>query len=144
MQCAKIALTAAEFLILFSCLRSDVLWMKGVSLEVLVRRFKSLRKNLCGLQLKKLRTERHQSIEEVAAALDVDYGIPLDRTNLGRIESGERAVYDMELLAFAHLFNVSIEYLLLGDDFETVEISEVLKKVQVPNATRRGSTDQAS
>ncbi len=102
---------------------------------------KNLRKNLCGLQLRKFRTERHLSIEEVAATLDVDYGILLNRTNLGRIESGERAVYDMELLALAHMFDVSVEYMLLGADSNTVEIGEILKKVQVPNATRRGSTD---
>ncbi len=103
-----------------------------------------MRKNLSGLQLRRIRTERHLSIEAISAALDVDYGIQLDRTNLGRVERGSRAVYDVELLALAHMFDISIEQMLLGADSNTVEISEILKKVQVPNAKRRGSTDKTS
>ena len=101
------------------------------------------RLNVCGLRLRQIREARGLSLIDIQAALDIDYGIFLDRTNLGRIERGTRAVSDIELLVLAHLLDVSIEQ-LLGLDNDMLEIGELLQKVQVRHANRRRSANKNS
>jgi len=72
------------------------------------------RLNLCGPHLRRLRLEQHLTLTSIQATLELDYGIALDRTNLGRIENGERTVTDIELGVLAHLLGVSLEELLWG------------------------------
>ena len=70
------------------------------------------RLNLCGIHFRRLRLEKRLTLVDIQATLELDYGITLDRTNLGRIENGERTVTDVELAVFAHLLGVSVERLL--------------------------------
>ncbi len=101
------------------------------------------RLNLCGSHLKHLRLQQHLTLVDIQATLDVDYGIALDRTNLGRIENGERTVTDVELAALAHLLGVSLEHLMWGDTPPTEsEVSEVVKRVEIRYATRRSNQSQ--
>jgi transcriptional regulator with XRE-family HTH domain len=72
-------------------------------------------KNLCGAQIKKFRLEHDLTLVDLSAWLKIEAGIIVDRTNLGRIENGSRAVSDYELVAFANLFHVSLDQLLPDD-----------------------------
>ena len=100
------------------------------------------RLNICGAHLRQIREEKGLSLIDIQAALDIDYGISRDRTNLGRIERGTRAVSDIELLVFAHLLDVSVGQLLgLGD---MPEIGDLLQKVQVRYASRRHGANKNS
>lgn len=94
--------------------------------------------NLCGVHLRQIRKSLNWNLEDVQAALDLDYGILIDRSNLGRIENGERTVSDIELIVLAHLLGVSIEKLLWGETPPRPdELGEILKKVRVRYATGR-------
>ncbi len=98
------------------------------------------RLNLCGPHLRRLRLEQHLTLVDIQATLELDYGIVLDRTNLGRIENGERTVTDVELAVLAHLLEVSLEELLWGTKpSDTGQISDALKHVKVRYATRRSN-----
>ncbi len=102
-------------------------------------------RNLCGVHLRQIRERQGMELEELQAALDVDYGILIDRTNLGRIENGRRTVSDIELVVLAHLLGVSVEKLLWGDTPpKPDDLGEILKKVQVRYATRRPRQSQDS
>jgi transcriptional regulator with XRE-family HTH domain len=95
------------------------------------------RLNLCGHHLKRIRLEQHLTLVDIQVTLELDYGIVLDRTNLGRIENGERSVTDIELVVLAHLLGVSIEELLWGaTPPERGELNGVLEHVQTRYARR--------
>jgi transcriptional regulator with XRE-family HTH domain len=101
------------------------------------------RLNLCGPHLKRLRLARNLTLVDIQATLELDYGIVLDRTNLGRIENGERTVTDLELVVLAHLLGVSLERLLWGDTPpDTNRIGKALQNVEVRYATRRSSQSE--
>lgn len=98
------------------------------------------RLNLCGPHLKRIRQEQHLTLMDVQATLELDYGIALDRTNLGRIENGERTVTDVELVVLAHLLGVSLERLIWGETPpDRGQLNGALEKVQLRYARRRSS-----
>lgn len=97
------------------------------------------RLNLCGPHLRHFRLQQHLTLADIQATLELDYGIALDRTNLGRIENGERTVTDAELAALAHLLGVSLEQLLWGGTPDPSQIVDMLKNVEVRYATRRSN-----
>jgi transcriptional regulator with XRE-family HTH domain len=68
-------------------------------------------KNLCGPRVRAIRAEKRLRLIDLQAALALS-GLDLDRTNLGRIENGLRRVSDVELVALAHVLDVSILCLL--------------------------------
>jgi transcriptional regulator with XRE-family HTH domain len=93
--------------------------------------------NLCGVHLRRYRLEKHLTLADLQATLELDYGIHLDRTNLGRIENSERTVSDVELVIFAHLLNISVERLLWGDSLPDANFpGESLKHVEMRYAAR--------
>lgn len=95
------------------------------------------RLNLCGIHLRQFRLAHRLTLADLQAALQLDYGIHLDRTNLGRIESGERTVSDVELVIFSHLLNISVERLLWGDARpDASAVRESLKHIEMRYATR--------
>lgn len=53
---------------------------------------------------------------ELAAALQVDFQIKLDQSDISEIERQVRGVKDFELDAFSRLLGVSPEWLLRGDE----------------------------
>src|SRR5215469_7892683 len=96
------------------------------------------RLNLCGPHLRRFRLERHLTLVDIQATLELDYGITLDRTNLGRIENGERTVTDAELAVLAHLLGVSLEQLLWGKASPDMnQLTGTLENVQLRYAKRR-------
>ena len=75
--------------------------------------------NLCGKHLKRIRRNQGLTLTMVQAALTHEYGIVLDRTSLGRIEKGTRAVTDIEFGALRDLLDVSESELLWGTQVST-------------------------
>jgi hypothetical protein len=105
-------------------------------------RSRKKRLNLCGPHLKRIRLEKHLTLMDIQATLELDYGIALDRTNLGRIENGERTVTDVEMVVLAHLLGVSLEHLMWGEtplDPDMSTLNGALENVQLRYARRRSN-----
>jgi transcriptional regulator with XRE-family HTH domain len=100
------------------------------------------RLNLCGPHLKQIRLQQHLTLVDIQVSLELEYGIALDRTNLGRIENGERSVTDVEVAALARLLGVSLDKLYWGDKSDTDQQDEAIKNVKLRYATRRTSMDK--
>ena len=71
--------------------------------------------NICGKNIACQRTNLKISQRELAdrmQLLDIDN----DKNAIQRIECGKRFVTDIEIVAFARVFNVSLEELLIEED----------------------------
>ncbi len=68
--------------------------------------------NACGKNIARLRTELKISQRELADRMQL-VGIDVDKNAIQRIECGKRFVTDIEIIAFAKIFNVSFDELLL-------------------------------
>lgn len=71
--------------------------------------------NISGLRIKQARERLGWDQNELAAALQVDFQIKLDQSDISEIERQKRGVKDFELDAVAYLLKVSPEWLLRGD-----------------------------
>ncbi|MCI9479380.1 MAG: helix-turn-helix transcriptional regulator [Lachnospiraceae bacterium] len=69
------------------------------------------KKNVCGINIREARVIQRISQTELAARMQLE-GILLERDSISRIENGVRFVADYELLAFAKVLNVELEWLL--------------------------------
>ncbi len=67
--------------------------------------------NLCGNSVYLLRKAAKLSQRQVADKLQL-VGIDVDKNAIQRIEAGKRFVTDIELVALAKIFNVSLERLI--------------------------------
>lgn len=73
--------------------------------------------NISGKNIKRLRLEQMPRLSQRALADKLQIqGIDLDKNAVQRIESGQRFVTDIELLAFSKVLNVSLETLLQIDE----------------------------
>ena len=69
--------------------------------------------NLCGENIKELRLNSPQKMSQRALADKMQLiGVDLDKNAIQRIECGKRFVTDIELKAFAEIFNVSVDSLI--------------------------------
>ena len=71
--------------------------------------------NICGKNIACLRTNLKISQRELADRMQL-LDIDIDKNALQRIECGKRFVTDIEIVAFARVFNVSLEELLIEED----------------------------
>lgn len=69
--------------------------------------------NVCGKNIARLRTELKISQRELADRMQL-VGIDVDKNAIQRIECGKRFVTDIEIIAFAKIFKVTFEELLLS------------------------------
>ncbi len=67
--------------------------------------------NISGLRVKELRKALQISQRELSDRLQV-VGLDIDKNAIQRIESGQRFVTDIEILAIAKCFNVTIHNFL--------------------------------
>lgn len=74
-------------------------------------------KNICGERIRIARLRKKMKQIDVTVALE-DYKIVLNQTAIGKIERGERNIFDFELLAFSEILEVSVEWLLKGGDLK--------------------------
>lgn len=69
--------------------------------------------NICGVKIKKLRKNLKPSVSQRMLADKLQLlGIDLDKNAIQKIESGKRFVIDIEIVAFAKIFNVTTDELL--------------------------------
>ncbi len=68
--------------------------------------------NACGKNIAKLRLTLKISQRELADRMQL-VGIDIDKNAIQRIECGKRFVTDIEIIAFAKIFNISFDELLL-------------------------------
>ncbi len=67
--------------------------------------------NVCGRNIAKLRLEQGFSQRELADRMQL-VGIDIDKNAIQRIECGKRFVTDIEIIAFAKVFNIDFSDLL--------------------------------
>ena len=67
--------------------------------------------NICGKNISKFRGILKISQRELADRMQLT-GIDIDKNAIQRIECGKRFVTDIEIIAFAKVFNVTFEELL--------------------------------
>ena len=72
--------------------------------------------NVCGSNVAKFRKDAKISQRELADRLQL-IGLDVDKNAIQRIECGKRFVTDIELIAFAKVFNKAYAELLNGYDF---------------------------
>jgi transcriptional regulator with XRE-family HTH domain len=68
--------------------------------------------NVCGKNIAKFRIKLGISQRELADKMQL-VGIDIDKNAIQRIECGKRFVTDIEVIAFAKVFNISLEELLI-------------------------------
>ena len=68
--------------------------------------------NVCGKKIAEFRTNLKISQRELADKMQL-VGLDIDKNAIQRIECGKRFVTDIEIVAFAKVFNVTFEDLLL-------------------------------
>ena len=73
------------------------------------------KKNICGKKLRIARISRSLRQEDLAAKLQVE-DVIIERDGISRIENGTRFVSDYELLTFAKVLGVSVNWLLGIDE----------------------------
>ncbi|MBO5341290.1 MAG: helix-turn-helix transcriptional regulator [Lachnospiraceae bacterium] len=67
--------------------------------------------NICGAKISELRTNLKISQRELADRLQI-IGLDVDKNAIQRIEAGKRFVTDIEIIAFAKIFDISPNELL--------------------------------
>ncbi len=69
--------------------------------------------NICGTKIRKLRQTKFENLSQRGLADMLQLaGIDLDKNAIQRIESGQRFVTDIELVAFSKVLGVSFDELL--------------------------------
>ena len=68
--------------------------------------------NICGKSIARFRIKMGLSQRELADKMQL-VGIDIDKNAIQRIECGKRFVTDIEVIAFAKVFNVTFEELLV-------------------------------
>ena len=68
--------------------------------------------NICGKRIAHFRMDMKISQKQLADKLQL-VGLDVDKNAIQRIESGKRFITDIEIVAFAKVFGVSFEELLL-------------------------------
>lgn len=69
--------------------------------------------NVCGKNIAKFRVNLKISQRELADRMQL-VGIDIDKNAIQRIECGKRFVTDIEIVAFAKIFDVTFEELLIA------------------------------
>lgn len=68
-------------------------------------------KNISGDRIHQARTAKRLSQADLAAQMQVN-GVIIEREAISKIETGDRFVTDYELMIFAKVLNVSVDWLL--------------------------------
>ena len=72
--------------------------------------------NICGKKIKLLRKALSPSVSQRMLADKLQLiGIDLDKNAIQKIESGTRFITDIEIIAFAKVFDITIDELLKQD-----------------------------
>ena len=69
------------------------------------------KKNLSGERIYQARTRKHLSQADLAAQMQVQ-GVIIEREAISKIETGDRFVSDYELMVFARVLGVTMDWLV--------------------------------
>lgn len=69
------------------------------------------KKNVCGDRIREARVIKRMSQSDLAARMQIE-GIVIERDSISRIEIGTRFVADYELMVFAKVLKVNVDWLL--------------------------------
>ena len=69
------------------------------------------KKNISGDRIHQARTAKRLSQADLAARMQIN-GVVIEREAISKIETGDRFVTDYELMVFAKVLNVSMEWLI--------------------------------
>ena len=72
--------------------------------------------NISGKRIYEARMSNGLTQADLAAAMTVDFNIDIDRSDISEIERGVRGVKDYELNAISLLLDVSLTFLLRGEE----------------------------
>jgi len=75
------------------------------------------KKNLSGERIYQARTRKHLSQADLAAQMQVQ-GVIIEREAISKIETGDRFVSDYELMVFARVLGVTMDWLVGKDQQE--------------------------
>lgn len=73
------------------------------------------KQNVSGQRIRQVRLQHGLDQVELAAALNVDYGVKLEQSDISEIERQVRAVKDYELDAISRVLDINPIWLLRGD-----------------------------
>ncbi len=73
------------------------------------------KQNISGVRIRQVRLQHGLDQVELAAALNVDYGVKLEQSDISEIERQVRAVKDYELDAISRVLDINPIWLLRGD-----------------------------
>lgn len=73
------------------------------------------KQNISGARIRQVRLQNNLGQVELAAALNVDYGIKLEQSDISEIERQVRSVKDYELNAISKVLDIDPIWLLRGD-----------------------------
>jgi transcriptional regulator with XRE-family HTH domain len=73
------------------------------------------KQNVSGSRIRQVRLQHGLDQVELAAALNVDYGVKLEQSDISEIERQVRAVKDYELDAISRVLDIDPIWLLRGD-----------------------------
>jgi transcriptional regulator with XRE-family HTH domain len=74
------------------------------------------KQNISGGRIRQVRLQHNLDQVELAAALNVDYGIKLEQSDISEIERQVRSLKDYELDAIAKVLDIDPIWLLRGDN----------------------------
>ena len=74
------------------------------------------KQNISGSRIRQVRLKNHLDQVELAAALNVDYGIKLEQSDISEIERQVRSLKDYELDAISKVLDIDPIWLLRGDN----------------------------
>lgn len=72
------------------------------------------KKNISGDRIHQMRTALRLSQADLAARMQIN-GVTIEREAISKIETGDRFVTDYELMVFAKVLKVSVEWLIDAD-----------------------------
>jgi transcriptional regulator with XRE-family HTH domain len=73
------------------------------------------KQNISGARIRQIRLQNNLDQVELAAALNVDYGIKLEQSDISEIERQVRSLKDYELDAISKVLDIDPIWLLRGD-----------------------------
>ncbi len=73
------------------------------------------KQNISGARIRQVRLQNNLGQVELAAALNVDYGIKLEQSDISEIERQVRSLKDYELNAISKVLDIDPIWLLRGD-----------------------------
>jgi transcriptional regulator with XRE-family HTH domain len=74
------------------------------------------KQNVSGARIRQVRLKNNLDQVELAAALNVDYGIKLEQSDISEIERQVRSLKDYELDAISKVLDIDPIWLLRGDN----------------------------